>query len=361
MEIRIAFLAALLTLGAHAALAFSCVGEGIGGCHLPTADAIFVGTVLSKVSANTPPVADPPAPAAAAGGRQTRMVVSSRQPAPGPTLTVTFRVSEALRGSLEGEVAVKTYAMSSVEYPFEVGHEYLVFADQFQGSLTTTTCTSTQPVKTGAALIRQLRAIRDGNPVADLFGFAGTQSPDTSIRGYEDVQPVPVATVVAKSQNAEYRTQTATDGSYEFRGLPATGYTVNLEPPPMRVSLGNAPGHVVLSGATCPVNFRIYYDGRITGTVTDRSGQPLAGFIVALLEGSDKPGAAPIAGEVKNGHFEVLRLWPGRYRLVFNASVNGRFQVTPRYFYPGTQVEGEAMLIEVGESAHVDGLHFTIF
>jgi hypothetical protein len=108
MEIRIPFLAALLTLGAHPALAFSCVGEGIGGCHLPTADAIFVGTVLSKVSANTPPVGDPPAPATAAGGRQTRMVVSSIRSARGPNLTVTFRVSEALRGSLEGEVAVKT-------------------------------------------------------------------------------------------------------------------------------------------------------------------------------------------------------------------------------------------------------------
>jgi hypothetical protein len=361
MENRIAILAAILTLGAHPALAFSCAGEGIGGCHLPTADAIFVGTVLSKVSANTPPVGDPPAPATAAGGRQTRMPVSSDRPATGPNLTVTFRVSETLRGALESEVAVKTYAMSSAEYPFEIGHEYLVFADQFQGSLTTTNCTSTQPAKTGAALIRQLRAIRDGNWVADLFGFAGTQSPDTSIRGYEDVQPVPFATVVAKSQNAEYRTQTAADGSYEFRGLPAAGYTVNLEPPPMRVSLGNAPGHLAMSGATCPVNFRIYYDGRITGTVTDRNGQPQSGFIVALLESPGKLGAAPIAGEVKNGRFEILRLWPGRYRLVFNASVNGRFQVTPRYFYPGTKVEGEATLIEVGESAHVEGLLFTIF
>jgi hypothetical protein len=81
--------------------------------------------------------------------------------------------------------------------------------------------------------------------------------------------------------------------------------------------------------------------------VIDRNGQPLSGFIAALLEGSDKPGAAPIAGEVKDGHFEVLRLWPGR--LVFNVSVNGRFQSTPRFFYPGTEIEGEAMLIEVGE------------
>ena len=87
MEIRIAFLAALLTLGAHPALAFSCAGEGIGVCHLPTADAIFVATVLSKVS-NTPPVGDAPASATPAGGRQTRMVVSSIRPAPGPSLTV---------------------------------------------------------------------------------------------------------------------------------------------------------------------------------------------------------------------------------------------------------------------------------
>ena len=48
-------------------------------------------------------------------------------------------------------------------YPFEVGHEYLVFANEYQGEVTVTTCSAaTQPAKMALARIQQLRALRDG-------------------------------------------------------------------------------------------------------------------------------------------------------------------------------------------------------
>ena len=50
----------------------------------------------------------------------------------------------------------------------------------------------------------------------------------------------------------------------------------------------------------------------------------------------------------------------GRYRLVFQTSADGRSS-TLAIYYPGTQVESEAALIELGAGTHVDGLRFTIF
>jgi len=58
---------------------------------------------------------------------------------------------------------------------------------------------------------------------------------------------------------------------------------------------------------------------------------------------------------VKDGRFEIVKLPPGRYRLMFHRPAG-----EPVY-YPGTLARSAAALIEVGEGAHVEGLLFTIF
>ena len=112
-------------------------------------------------------------------------------------------------------------------------------------------------------------------------------------------------------------------------------------------------------GDTCPVNFELYYDGRISGTVVGPDGQPM-GSIAAFYAGPEKLNAAPVGSQVKNGYFEIQRLWPGRYRLLFLPSAEERTS-THEVYYPGTRLAAEAVLIEVGDGAHVDGLHFTVF
>ena len=113
-------------------------------------------------------------------------------------------------------------------------------------------------------------------------------------------------------------------------------------------------------GDTCPVNFELYYDGRISGTVVGPDGQPMSGSIAAFYAGPEKLNAAPVGSQVKNGYFEIQRLRPGRYRLLFLPSAEERTS-TREVYYPGTRLAAEAVLIEVGDGAHVDGLHFTVF
>jgi hypothetical protein len=101
------------------------------------------------------------------------------------------------------------------------------------------------------------------------------------------------------------------------------------------------------------MNFEVFWDGLISGTIVSRDGQPASGMITAQYAG---PEPADFFGaQVKDGRFEILKLPPGRYRLMFYPPAG-----QPVY-YPGTQAHDAAALIEVGEGAHVEGLMFTIF
>src|SRR5438876_11236951 len=105
------------------------------------------------------------------------------------------------------------------------------------------------------ARIEQLRALRDGSTLPDL-------------------------TVTAKSDSAEYRTQTADDGLYRFRGLPRGRYHLSVAAPRGRVALweGNAEHPGASAGIPCAMNFEVFWDGLITGTVLGRDGQPASGM-----------------------------------------------------------------------------------
>jgi hypothetical protein len=278
-----------------------------------------------------------------------------------------LKVSEQLRGNSGNSLVIRRESgTEACGYPFEIGHEYLVFANEFQGNQTVTTCSATQPAKMAVATIQQLRALRDGTALPGIFGFVGTHPADWSQTGWEQVQPVPGLTVTARSERGEHRIQTTGDGSYEFRGLPVGPYQLSIEPPAGRLALwAGSADHVAVGvnaglSDACPMNFEVYYDGRISGTVVGPDGQPKSGSITAWYAGPEKLNANPVGSEVKNGYFEITRVWPGGYRLVFEPSADGRSSTDPIY-YPGTQVQSEAALIQLGEGTRVDGLRFIIF
>ena len=362
MRSRIGLIAAAFSLCALPAAACSCSRGGTGGCQAPTADMIVLATVVSKELVRNGPL--PPAPASAGDFSPRRASrAPTDPPLPAPIVRIALSVSEKFRGNPGDSVVVQTDT-SDCAYPFEVGHEYLVFANEFQGNLTVNICTATRPAKMAVATIQQLRALRDGTALPDLFGFVGTHPADSSETGWEQVQPVPGLTVTARSGLGDYRTQTAADGSYAFRGLPAGPYQVSVQPPAGRLALwGNTdrPGANAGLGYSCPLNFDIFYNGRIGGTVTRRDGQPVSGFVLAEYEGPEKLNAASVGSRVNNGRFEIGRLWPGLYRLVFQPNVQKGLPPQPEIYYPGTQVAGQAAQIELGDGTHVDGLRFTIF
>jgi hypothetical protein len=250
----------------------------------------------------------------------------------------------------------------SCGYPFEVGHEYLVFANEHQGNVTVTSCSATQPAKMAVARIEQLRALRDGVALPDIYGFVGTHPLRWDQTGWEHVDPVPGLTITARSDSAKYSAQTGDDGLYGFRGLPNARYRLSVAAPPGRRAFwaGNAEHPSANPGLPCAMNFEVFWDGRISGTVLGRAGQLASGTITAQYTGPETLPAGPYGGEVKDSRFEISRLPPGRYRLVFVPTVPGQVAGSTVY-YPGTQAQSAATLIEVGEGTHIDGLQFTVF
>jgi len=112
---------------------------------------------------------------------------------------VRMQVGDVLSG-VTGQKEIEIVSdLSDCGYPFEVGHEYLVFANEFQGNLTVTTCSATQPAKMAVSTIQQLRTRRDGTALPGIFGAALTHPAAWSQTGWEQVQPVPGLTVTARA------------------------------------------------------------------------------------------------------------------------------------------------------------------
>jgi hypothetical protein len=133
MRHRFGSIAAIFLLFALPAGACSCAGVVIGGCNAPTADMIALATVVSKDLITDGPVSDGPNPNGQLSRRPASRVPSdARRPA--PVVRITLSLSERFRGDFGNSVVVQTDT-SDCAYPFETGHQYLVFANQFQGNL----------------------------------------------------------------------------------------------------------------------------------------------------------------------------------------------------------------------------------
>jgi hypothetical protein len=226
MRSRIGLIAGALSLFALPAMPCSCEGDP-GSCQVPVADIIVRATVVSKeVSQSRPPFARQ----ASSRSTQPASRPAGAMPTPEPWghVKVTLTVSERFRGAAGDSLVVGTErGTEACGYPFEVGHEYLVFANESQGNVMVTTCSATQPAKMAIARIEQLRALRDGTTLPDIYGFVGTYPLRWDQTGWEQVQPMPGLTVTARSESAEYRTQTTDDGLYGFRGLPVGRYQLS--------------------------------------------------------------------------------------------------------------------------------------
>ena len=324
----------------------SCAPAAPFRCSLPTSPVAFIGTVISKQDVDLRPV-----PPAAANNRGRRSAGDPVPPRDNSYIAVTFRVAEALRGDFNDTIVIRTDpANSSASYRFEIDHDYLVFADPQNGYLYTNSCTGNRAVATETAFIRELRAARGESRVSDIFGLVSTREADLG-----NVAAAANVTVTATSNVGEYRTVTATDGTYEFRGLAPGRYAITVQPPPMRETSRLHTLDVGFQGA-CRADFELYYLGQIGGTVTDVQGRLVTGIISTLPIGIERPSYYSVA-EVVEGRFELKRVPPGRYRLHFVPKIDGR--VEP-YDYPGTASETEAVGIEVGDGTVITGLRFVI-
>ncbi|HEX5873046.1 MAG TPA: carboxypeptidase regulatory-like domain-containing protein [Pyrinomonadaceae bacterium] len=309
-----------------------------------TGDVIFVGTVKSKVPLDKVEV-------------QGSSILIDRG------FSYYIQVTDSLRGPyLVGqEIVIETGGGGGdCGYPFIPGNEYLVYANGSQ-RLETNICTPTRPKVMAGAVIRQLRALRDKQPLDTLFGTIGIEPTGA---GYEDlIETKTLANVTVRvidSNKREYTTKTDSEGFYSFSSLPPDKYTIHVEFPAgfslWQHDAGKPFTMEIKEGANCPVNLFARPDGRIAGTVVNPNGKGLAGFVTIKPEDPKEAEVASRRGGLPgyttvDGTFKLMQLSPGRYRLLFYPKVGDRISFANVTY---------SRVIEIGIGQHVEDFQFTI-
>jgi hypothetical protein len=204
---------------------------------------------------------------------------------------VHFSIAESFRG--EGQPGQEIVVRTGMDergpqdgdcsYPFVVGVSYLVYASGLGDSLSTTICTFTSPEVAAGGFLRELRAIRDGQPVDSLFGTVGLLSREgnpslrlTKMRPLGDV-----SVRVIDSAGRVRSTQTDERGVYAFEWLPPESYRIELDLPaewgPLSVG-ADSTSAVDLTGRDptrigCRADIRALPDEPISGTASETSSR----------------------------------------------------------------------------------------
>jgi Carboxypeptidase regulatory-like domain len=294
--VRFAFVLLALT-AARDAQACSCMDSGPPCQSYFTAQAVFAGTVRS-------------------------ITPIGPQPAYGDAVRVEFDDVVTYRGEGGTTQSVVTAANgASCGFEFMRGERYVVYASaaKTEASLSTWSCSRTRHVADAAddlVFFETLSAAATGPRV-----FGAVTHTETGLVRHEtrDLGPVPNLRLTLRSSTATHEARTDASGRYEFNGLVPERYQLTVERSSELVPYERPEQIVNLTDrrGCAERNFIVHFDGRVDGTVIDRSGDPVANIRVQMMpfeqvhsrDAPDTIGATTDAA----GRFEFTELTPGRY------------------------------------------------
>jgi len=337
MTVRLLALLPIMLLCSQFSLACSCGGPGPQVCGgLSATDVIFVGTVLD--------IENPPSDDGGLGG---------------PGLSrYHFRIDENIAGTGSKEIDVYSgRGGADCSYHFRQNEQYLVFPYKGDGSrLFATICSPTRWIEQAQAVLPQLRAMRDHQRIASVYGILrSAQQPYASVSDDLLGKVLSNTRVELRSEDKTFVAVTDASGAYAFYDMPQGEYHF----------FGNLPEHLefaqeILGGPLPPLKLPDHacYEtdltalptGRIRVRVLGPDGKPLA-FASVFLFRRDKyapDGGWYEAQDLEKGHFEFENVGPGDYILVSNNT--GRLDAEepyPRTFYPGVADLKSAKIIHL--------------
>ena len=243
--------------------------------------------------------------------------------------TYRFHITEAFKG-----VTGDTFEVEPVPgmgfADFETGKQYLVFA--YTLTLEDGTkyhlargCGLTRELNYAQAALEQVRAEKNGERVASVYGMLMRTFPETLRWDGSYERGLPGVAVRLQSGSKSYESKTDEYGVYEFKRLPPGTYQVSADLPP-NLTLSDRILDKPPSSFELPRNSSFEYDldalptGRIRGRVVGPDGKPLAITSVELygadLFALNRQGA--FASQIEGKPFDFFHLPPGDYFLVFN-------------------------------------------
>jgi hypothetical protein len=326
---------------APAAQACTCSPDSPGPCQgLPSGDVVFLGTVTAaeEIAYAAPKAPDsgtesgPPVPAVD--------IVAAR------LTRYHFRIDEAFTGPDAGqEVDVFSGGDDGdCGYRFKLNEPYLVFTHQgTEGRLFATICSGTREASQARALLPQLRAMRNGQRVASVFGVLRRADPPFLALPDDPDDPIGNVSLKLRSHDDRFETSTNANGIYSFYDVHAGEYSFTAHLPPrteltQKSLTGGLPPFKIPNGACYEYDVVALPTGHIRGSVVGAKGKPLPLASVEIYRAGawdpSKPGLWGFQGAL--GVFDFDHIGPGDYIIVFNRQnrmdPNSPF---PRTFYPG--------------------------
>lgn len=223
------------------------------------------------------------------------------------------------------------------------------------------------------AKLAVLRAMRDHQPVASLYGaMRSVEQPYSSVSG-DDYYGKPVANtrMILRSDKNLLEAKTDANGNYSFFDVPAGKYHLEADLP-QHFEIAQT----ILSEPVPPVDLpqnacyehdvEVLQTGRIRGKVIGPGGTPLPYASVELYRPSRYKGDRRSLGWSESQDFEkpefvFEHVAAGDYILVYNDQERIEpIMPYPRMFYPGVRELGQAQIIHVEEGQEISGLEFRV-
>jgi hypothetical protein len=334
--------------------ACSCaVGTGGCGMALSQGSVVFLGQVIARDESND----------GDSNGATTYVFHL--------TVTENFQGADQ-RGR---EVAVSTgRGGGDCGYPFQIGTSYLVYAGNDNGKLSTSICSGTSPEVMVSGTLKELRALRDGTRVDDLFGTIVAGGTGASFEAFTQARPLPNVPVHATSSGGSvFSSSTDQHGAYAFPSLPRDTYRIEEDLPAGLSTWERNTGQLPTieihdgdgKGSRCQVDIFSRPDGQISGTVVDARGVGVKGFVTieptdpAEAQTAHQRGGLP-GDDTEDGSFSLPQLPPGRYRLVFYAKIQNSVSFQHPFYWPPSDDTSNSPVIDLGFGQHLDRVRFEI-
>jgi hypothetical protein len=281
-----------------------------------------------------------------------------------------FRIDEKFSG-LEGpEIDIYSgRGGADCSFHFQQGQQYLVnpYANN-DGRLFATICSITRSMEFTQALLPQLRARRDNQRVASLYGvLRSSEEPYGSVTDDSLGQPLGHIRIGIRSDNHAFEAMTDSNGVYAFYLVPGDSYTVSADLPE-NLEIAQTILHEPLPPIQLPKEACYEFDltalptGSIQGRVLGPDGKPIAHAPVELFRPDKYPPKKAILRwmefqDPEKGYFQFTHVAPGDYVLVYNDS--GRVSPDdpfPRTYYPNVFDSTKAGQVHVRAGETVTGV-----
>jgi hypothetical protein len=342
-------------------LACTCSKEPPGKCPgLQSDDVVFLGTVTEIAAVASDSAAIPPSSSDVNAPNDPNAAAAAADASAQGNTSITryhFHIDERFAGPDSPDIDVFSGGDDGdCGYNFKKGDQYIVYTQQeTEGRLFATICNGTRRAADGRALLPQLRAMRNHDRVASVFGLLHRADPPLLAPTDDPDDPLPKIKLKLRSKDDRFATSTGPDGVYSFYDVHAGEYQYTADLPArfeftQKTLKGGLPPFRIPNGACFEYNVSALPTGKIHGGVLGPDGKPLQLASVELYRADRyddaKPGLWGFQGE--NGKFEFDHIGPGEYILVFNRmnrqDPNSPF---PRSFYPGVTEQSEAKFIRM--------------